>query len=344
MLAIVLAAASARADSPRLAEARRAVAAVDYDTARRLLVEALHDGDNSPAAMSEIYRLSARAAVVLDQRDLAEQYYRRWLAIDPDAALPPDTAPKLREPFVAAQAYIAAHGRLRARAQRTPAGEIDVELLVDPLAMAHAAAAIDPIDAPASPPAAVTAPPPPGPRRGARSPVRFGSERRVHLAAGARVAILDDTGNRLLELEPEPAAAPATSAAAPPASTAAPSPAATPLSPTDTPPWTQRWTTWAIPTGVFALGAAGFGIAAIASYGRAHQITGDSGQYFLSDAEANVRRGRTFVWITIGAGAAAIGCAIPTAIYFSRDRDLNHLIIAPIAAPHHAGIAVGGRF
>ena len=128
-VALGLAAVPVRADSPHLAEARRAVEAVDYDAARRLLVDALHDGGNSLAAVREIYRLSARAAVVLDQRELAEQYYRRWLAIDPDAALPDDTAPKLREPFVAAQAYSAAHGRLRATARRTQAGEIDVELI-----------------------------------------------------------------------------------------------------------------------------------------------------------------------------------------------------------------------
>jgi hypothetical protein len=331
---VALAAVPARADSPRLAEARRAVAAVDYDAARRLLVEALHDGDNSPAAMTEIYRLSARAAVVLDQPDLAEQYYRRWLAIDPDAALPADTAPKLREPFVAAQAYIAAHGRLRARAQRTAAGAIAVELLADPLAMAHAASALEPLHAPAgTTPAGLgpgaAGPANPGDRR-VLPPVRFDAEHRVQLAAAARVAILDEQGNRLVELDPEPVA---------PAAAALPAPADQP-----SPPWTRSWTTWAIPTGVFTLGAAGFGIAAIASYGRAQQQTDQSGQNYLSDAEANVRRGRIFTWITAGAGAAAIGFAIPTAIFFRRDHYLGHLAVAPSAAPGQIGVVLGGRF
>jgi hypothetical protein len=185
--ALALATAStapARADSPKLADARRAVEAVDYDAARRLLLEALRDGGNSPAAVGEIYRLLARAAVVLDDRNVAEQYYRRWLAIDPAAALPADAAPKLREPFIAAQSYIAAHGRLLARAQRAPTGEIDVEIVADPLAMARAARALD--SAPSAP-----------------SP--FGSDRRARLPSGARVAILDDNGNRLLELEPSAA-------------------------------------------------------------------------------------------------------------------------------------------
>lgn len=331
LVAVAAPAVPAHADSPKLAEARRAVTAVDYDAARRLLVEALRDGDNSPAAVAEIYRLSARAAVVLDQPDLAEQYYRRWLAIDPDAALPGDTAPKLREPFVAAQAYIAAHGRLHARARRTAGGDIEVELLADPLAMAHAAAAIDPSRAPIREPS----------REAAAGPtaVAFGAEHAVHLpaTATARVAIVDDRGNRLLEIDPDPVAA----AASPTAPLAAPAPLHA-----DAPsrPWTQRWTTWAIPTGVFAVGAAGFGIAAIASYGRAHEITDTSSQYYLSDAQDNVRRGRIFTWITAGAGVAVIGFGIPTAIFFFRDHDLGHLAIAPLAGPDRVGLAVGGQF
>jgi hypothetical protein len=317
-LALGLAAAPARADSAHLAEARRAIEAVDYQAARHLLVEALGDGDNSPAAMREIYRLSARAAVVLDQRELAEQFYRRWLAIDPDAALPDDTAPKLREPFVAAQAYIAAHGRLRATARRTARGEIDVELIADPLAMAHAAAAV-----PAGPGAVAPAAAP-------SAPVVFGAARRAHLAAGARIAILDDRGNHLIELDPEPIAI-----AAPPA----------PAGPDEvSPPWTRRWLTWAIPTGVFALGAAGFGIAAIASYAHAHTITANSGRYHWSDAQDNVGRGRLFVWITIGAGAATAACAIPAAIYLARDVRPPRVVVAPTVAPGGLGLVLTGRF
>jgi hypothetical protein len=315
-LGLGLAAAPVRADSPHLAEARRAVEAVDYDAARRLLVDALGDGGNSPAAMREIYRLSARAAVVLDQRELAEQYYRRWLVIDPDAALPDDTAPKLREPFVAAQAYVAAHGRLQAIARRTATGEVDVELVADPLAMARAASALDP---------AASAP----------AQVAFGADRRVRLAAAPRVAILDERGNHLLELEPTAAAV------APSATPAAPAP---PESADPGPPWTRRWLTWAIPTGAFALGAAGFGIASIASYSHAHTITANSGKYYLFNAQDNVGRGRLFAWITIGAGAAAAACAIPMAIYLAREVRQRRVIAAPTAGPGELGLVLAGRF
>ena len=354
ILAALVTAAAARADSVHLAEARRAIAAVDYAAARRLLVEALQDGGNSPAAIREIYRLSARAAVVLGQRDLAEQYYRRWLAIDPDAALPDDTAPKLREPFIAAEAYIAAHGRLRARAHRVPGGAVDVELLADPLAMAQAAVALAADAGPAhrvrstlSPTAAPT-----GDAAGAAiaSPVVFDADHHARLpATAAQIAVVDDRGNHLLVLEPEAGASAAATVPAPPSATATDGPAASsslPMPP-EAPPRSRRWLYWAVPTGVFALGAAGFGIAAIASYGRAHEITTDSGKSFLSDAEDNVRRGRIFAWITIGAGAAMTVCAIPTVVYLVRDRgrsDDRRAAVIPTIGPGQLGIALGGRF
>ncbi|MCP6280625.1 hypothetical protein NL459_28785, partial [Klebsiella pneumoniae] len=81
-----------------------------------LLVEALKQGGNRPEELVEIYRLSGATAAVLGPPELAEQYYRRMLALAPDAVLPPDASPRLREPFVAAQAYMAAQQRFDARA------------------------------------------------------------------------------------------------------------------------------------------------------------------------------------------------------------------------------------
>ena len=109
-------------------------------------------------------------------------------------------------------------------------------------------------------------------------------------------------------------------------------------------PWTRRWLTWAIPTGAFALAGTGFGIAAIASYGRAGMIANASGQYFLSDADENVRRGRTFAWITAGAGGLAIACAIPTVVYLVQQRREARRTVMPTAGDGTIGVAVAGRF
>jgi hypothetical protein len=164
-------------------------------------------------------------------------------------------------------------------------------------------------------------------------PVAFDGDHRAHLTVGARVAILDENGNRLLELDvapPPSAALPAGPASAPPV----PKPR----------PWTRRWVTWAIPTGVFALGSAGFGIATIASYDRARMITDQSGQYYLSDATANVHRGRIFTWITAGAGGLAIGCAIPTAIYYFQERHDAARFLMSSVGDGRVGVALVGQF
>jgi hypothetical protein len=130
--------AIARANNPSLARARKAIDEIRYDDARQLLVQALKQGANRPEELVEIYRLSAVTAAVLGPADLAEQYYRRMLALDPDAALPADASPRLREPFVAAQAYMVAQQRFEARATRI-GNSIEVHV-VDPLGMVVAVA------------------------------------------------------------------------------------------------------------------------------------------------------------------------------------------------------------
>jgi hypothetical protein len=138
-LAILLALGStlAHANPQRIAAARDAITEVRYEDARRLLADALAAGDNGPAELAELYALSARTAIVFDERDVAEQFYRRWLELDPAAALPANSPPKLRELFDAARAFVEAHGALVAHATRRPEG-VAVEVVADPLTMIHA--------------------------------------------------------------------------------------------------------------------------------------------------------------------------------------------------------------
>jgi len=176
VLAVVLTSTSAdvRADSAKLAQARAAIEAVHFEDAQRLLVEALAEGGNGAAAVRQIYELSANVAAVLGQRDVAEQYYRRWLALDPQAKLGDDVPPKLADAFVAARTYMAAHGRLVASARRTAAG-VEVTIDADPLAMVASA-----------------------------NGTPFGGDRRALVNAAERVAILDEHRNELLVLPVAP--------------------------------------------------------------------------------------------------------------------------------------------
>jgi hypothetical protein len=215
----------ARADSTRLAEARRAIEDVRYDRAEELLGAALRDGGNAPETVQEIYKLAASTAVVLGKEELGEQYYRRLLSLNPRATLDEGVAPKLKRPFVAAQAHVNAHGALRARTRR--AGDT-VEIVVenDPLTMVTAVAL-----------------------RGARGKAaRLSPEGRavIELEPGkheddARLVLLDELGNQLQVL-PVPAAEvalPAPPPGAPPSEAGAARPSLL-----------RSWWLWTVPAGV----------------------------------------------------------------------------------------------
>lgn len=265
--------AIAYANNPSLDEARKAVDEIRYDDARELLVQALKQGGNRPEELVEIYRLSAVTAAVLGPEDLAEQYYRRMIALDPSATLPPDASPRLRDPFVAAQAYMAAQQRFEARVSRSDRG-ITVSI-VDPLGMVVAAATLED-----------------GELRG-KQPY---SGQPVELAgAGSEVVVLDDHGNFLREI-----AVPARAAAA-----EMPGAPGTPL--------LRRPLTWAIPAVLVAGATTYLFVDAQLAKGRLDDIIATSPMFFFDEAEAERRRWRrstVLAWVgagvTLGFTATAI--------------------------------------
>ncbi|MBE7452332.1 MAG: hypothetical protein HS111_26650 [Kofleriaceae bacterium] len=268
VLAVTVAAAAAvataaRADEAAVREARRVIEEeVRYDRGQELLLEALRAGDNGPDELAAIYELAGVTAVVLGQREAGEQYFRRLLALRPHAALPADTAPKLLEPFTAAQSHMAAAGSLRAVARAPSPQVIAVEVVADPLGMVAAVH----VRHRARDGAAAIA-------RGEAGALR------VAVPAGARVEgviVADEYGNRLLELPPPP----------PPGDglTPAPPPAAgrrTVL---------LRWPTWAIAAGVTGAGGLGFALDGQRAHDRLDQILADPSRHFFADAEAARRR------------------------------------------------------
>ena len=320
-LGLALAAGPARADSPKLEQARQAVEAVRYDEAQRLLVEAVNDGGNSPAALRRIYELSGATAIVLGQRELAEQYYRRWLALDPQAALGDDVAPKLREPFVAAQAYMAAHGRLAVTLARRATGELEVVIASDPLAMA-AAVALD-----------------------GGAPVPLSAERRATLAAPADRAaghaiVLDEHGNHLVELPIDAAPAPA-----PPG---APRPGLAYAPPTPR-PFFRRWTTWAAPAGALVIAGGVFGTLAITGQQSQADKIDHSGDHFFDEVDGTANKVRRNAAIGLSLITTGAIVAIPAAVFYVRSRrpnDLSRLVLVPVPLidATGGGLAVTGAF
>ena len=302
LVALACCVAVAHADSPKLARARKAIDAVKYDEAQTLLIDALDDGGNSPADVAEIYRLSASTAVVLDRRDLAEQYYRRWLALDPAATLSSDLAPKIREPFVKAQAYMNAHGRLVAKVTRTAAA-IAVRVENDPLKMA-ASASLD-----GGPPTKLDA--------------------TFAVATGTQVTVLDEYGNRLVELEVPAATAPV---AEPPVTRTEPRAV----------PFLRRGKVWAIAAGVTLGGGAVLGYLANKADDDVQAFTRDSTMHTFADLQsARDRRDRFALAanVTFIAGGAL---AVTAAIMFVTQP--SSTVIVPSASSETVGVTVMRAF
>jgi len=306
----------ARADNPKLAAARRAVEDVRYDDARGLLVEALEAGTNRPDELREIYQLSAATAMVLGQRDLAEQYYRRVLELDPEARLPADASPKLRQPFVAAQAFMAAHRRLDARAVRRGRG-IEVTVVADPLGMVAAVTAI--VDGEPLPAVAVSG-----------APIVLRPHGQVE-----QIVLLDEHGNTLRMIA-APGDGPASGA----------DPALEPASPNT--PFLRRWTTWAIPAAVFTGTGVAFLVGAERAKGRLDDILASSGTHFFDEAEQERKHWKDDALIADIAFAAAGAFAV-TAIVMAVTRpqsgsQTSQTMVTPTIAADHLGFTLVSKF
>ena len=264
--------------NPSLAEARKAVDEIRYDDARRLLVEALKRGANQPDELVEIYRLSGATAAVLGPTDLAEQYYRRMIALDPNASLPADASPRLREPFVAAQAYMAAQQRFDARVARTDKG-ITVDV-TDPLRMVVAVATLDDGEV--------------------RGKVTFEQASVVVQDRGSEVVLLDEHSNflRVLEL---PARASA----------------AVDESSTSSTPVLKRPLTWAIPAAVFGAAAVALFVDGHLAKQRHDDILANDSMHFFGEADDERRRWQRdtiggYIAAVLGVGFATTAIVLAT--------------------------------
>ena len=319
-LAIVCAlACAARADSAKLEQARQAIDGVRYDEAQRLLVAALEAGANPPAALREISQLSASTAVVLGQADAGEQYYRRWLALDPTATLGKDISPKLRGPFDAAKAYIGAHGRFDVTASRTGQREVVVEIVSDPLAMARSVRL----------------------ERGELT-TQFDTTKHAKLAVdvvAVRAYVLDEYGNVLRELD-VPAAAPEPLHAPYPIEKQEPT----------TKLVEHRGThraaliAWGIPCVAFLGTGLGFTVAALYEHGAMLNLVRDSKDHYYSDVDDRRTKRNAFTALAGSLGGFGALLLIPTAIYWAKNKSYTERVIVPTGGDGAAGFAVMGRF
>ncbi len=119
-LAVVLDAAPARADdrAALLARAQAAIDDIDYQAARKLATQALDGGGLAAAQLHLALRLAGESAAALGDGAAARAHFVRWILLDPAAALPAGSSPKLMQPFADA----------RAEADRLGRFAVDVEI------------------------------------------------------------------------------------------------------------------------------------------------------------------------------------------------------------------------
>jgi hypothetical protein len=320
----------ARADDA-LAQARAAVDASDYMTAKSALATALASGTNGPDEVVEIYRLQGVVAGALGDAKAATDAFTHLLALSPKATLPAGTSPKIAKPFAAAGKYFASHDPLKVKTE-TASDPPSVTLVVvaDPLAMVTKVRVWAAVD-------------------GKKEKTLEGEGKdkiTVELPHGKRldlrVAALDEHGNRLVELGSADVPIvvvggedkPKTKTQAKPVEPAEPR-AARPLY--------LKWWMWA--GAAVVIGGAGtyFGIDAVLAKRDLDALNADSVHHKFTEAQDVESRGHRDVWLAnIGwglAGALAIGAGV---LYITEPHTETRMSIAPTRSG--AAIVFGGAF
>lgn len=123
--------------APQLvAAAKQEFTQLRYPEAVKLLEEAWRRGESGRDELVVIFALAARASQSTNDHAVAQLWFRRWLCIEPAAALPPGTSPKLVAALDTARTSLAG-GSIVARAIRR-SDSIDVQIDKDPLSMIDA--------------------------------------------------------------------------------------------------------------------------------------------------------------------------------------------------------------
>lgn len=100
-------AGDAAADNPDLDRAWALKSELRYREAAEAVEAARRRGGAEPGELARMWRLAGEIAAGLERRDQAVEHFARWLALEPDAALPDGASPKLSEPFAAARRRLA---------------------------------------------------------------------------------------------------------------------------------------------------------------------------------------------------------------------------------------------
>lgn len=336
MLAILISTLSAEA-AP-LDKAKAAIENSEYFAARSELEIALRAGDNQPAELAEIHKLSGIVAAALGDPKAAKDAFQRSLALVPGTSLPAGTSPKIAKPFTAAQDFFKDKQPLQIKPATTgDPPSVTIEVVSDPLTMIAKLQAIVIVDG--------------TPEQRLDKAVE--KQVKIDLPKGKRldlrVVAIDEYGNHLVELgtrdvpivivgKPD----------APVVVVAKPKPKPKQPAPYRDRPLYLKWWLWGGASVVF-LGASGyFGIDSVRQKNKLDDLTAESANHSFDEAKAIENDARRSVLITnitlIAGGAFAITGAV---LYLTRPRQpeaATSISIAPVVHPTGGGLVLGGHF
>jgi hypothetical protein len=114
--------------------------ALRYEESAALLDRAWRAGGNRPDDLARLFRLTGSVAVTLGRDRDADLAFRRLLALDPDAALPDGTSPKIAARLQEARAALAGEALRAEVAARGTSGQarVAIDVASDPTSMVAA--------------------------------------------------------------------------------------------------------------------------------------------------------------------------------------------------------------
>lgn len=312
VLAILAGAAvPARADdagvNAAIARARADRAALRYRPALEGIERAIARGEATPAQMAEMYRMAGELAAGLDEPTSAQKWFARWIALVPDARLPADASPKLRQPMDAARAEVG-NARLALRVD-VDGGVVRGHVTGDALGLVRRVRvrAVD----------------------GGGGQEGLPGEAITVTADGPAVAAaIDEHGNELI-IQPVAGGGGRTDAGA-----------------GESRSIVGRWETWAIASGALAITGGVFAWRTAVAQDEFDRLRGESGVHTFAELEAVRRRGERHALVANVAFGAAAATAVIGAIVWVRGRDDDDRAVrlGAAIAPGHASVAISARF
>jgi hypothetical protein len=325
-----------RAEDVPLAQARAAVDASDYMTARTALQKALDAGGAEPDELAEIYKLTGIVDAALGNTKDATAAFGKWLALEPKGTLPQGTSPKITRPFDAARKK-APKLEVKTESNGDPPW-VSLVIVNDPIGISKVRVLVT-VDG-----------------KPQKDIVREGNGSQkipVDLPHGHRLDVqleaLDVHGNRIAVFgSKEVPIVVITPEKAPPDHVVDNTkhedvkkhPVLVHAEPVS---WSSNWHVWGIATGVALLATGALAYETYSSVSDLNNFNANSLDHRFSDAQSAESNARHFLLATnIGAGvtgALALGTLF---FYWTRPHDEVQLVATPL---HGGGaFAIGGRF